>query len=161
LRIVREYESLIEALGLFPGVVISSTLASLPLVSDDRPALLARVGGSTLTTAILRDGILTGYRCISLPDDIAVLTPQALLDEIYPLAAYYQDSWGEGIGQIQLAGLGARTDDFRGLLSTELNCSVTSLLDSALSSGRLGVGEQPLLERGLDALVGWTLNSGA
>src|ERR1700736_5662820 len=55
LRIVREYEWLVEALGLFPGVVISSTLASLPLVSDDRPALFARVGGSTLTTAILRE----------------------------------------------------------------------------------------------------------
>lgn len=161
LRIVREYEALVESVGLLPGVVISSTLASLPLVSDDRPSLLARVGGATLTTAILREGILTGYRCISLPADADNLTPQALLDEIYPLAAYYQDSWGEGIGQIQLAGLGERVDDFRGLLANELHCDVSSLLESASTSGRLRADEQPLVDRGLDALAGWPLNSGS
>ena len=161
LRIVREYESLLESVGLEPGVVISSTLASLPLLSDDRPSLLARIGGSTLTTAIVREGILTGYRCISLPSDIAHLTPQMLLDEIYPLAAYYQDSWGEGIRDIRISGLGDRTQDFRGLLGSELNCDVSSLLDFAAANGRISAGEQPLVERGLDAMVGWTLNAGS
>ncbi len=161
LRIVREYESLLESAGLYPGVVISSTLASLPLLSDDRPSLLARIGGSNLTTAIVREGVLTGYRCISLPSDAAHLTPQALLDEIYPLAAYYQDSWGEGIRQIRISGLGSRTDDFRGLLGSELNCDVSSLLDAASANGRIPSDEQPLMERGLDAMIGWTLNTGA
>jgi type IV pilus assembly protein PilM len=54
LRIVREYESLMESVGMSPGVVISSTLAALPLLSDGRPALLARITGTTLTTAIVR-----------------------------------------------------------------------------------------------------------
>ena len=62
-----------------------------------RPVLLARVAGKSLTTAIVREGILCGYRCIELPAEKPELTPQALLDEIYPLAAYYQDSWSEGI----------------------------------------------------------------
>jgi type IV pilus assembly protein PilM len=161
LRIVREYESLLESAGLYPGVVISSTLASLPLLSDERPSLLARVGGSTLTTAIVRDGLLAGYRCISLPTNAGQLTPQTLLDEIYPLAAYYLESWGEGIRQVRLSGLGSRTEDFRGLLSSELNCDVGSLLDDASANGRIGSDEQPLLQRGLDAMIGWTLNTGA
>jgi type IV pilus assembly protein PilM len=160
LRIVREYETLLESAGLHPGVVISSTLASLPLLPGDRPSLLARVGGSTLTTVIVREGVLTGYRCISLPSDVEHLTPQTLLDEIYPLAAYYQDSWGEGIRQIHISGLGSRTEDFRGLLGSELNCDVSSLLDAASASGRIRSGEQPLVERGLDAMIGWTLNTG-
>ena len=37
LRIVREYEQLLEAEGMAPGVVMSSTLAALPLL-DDRHA---------------------------------------------------------------------------------------------------------------------------
>lgn len=161
LRIMREYESLVESAGMSPGVVLSSTLAALPLLSDGRPALLARVAGSILTTAIVREGVLCGYRCITLPADAMHLTPQALLDEIYPLAAYYQDSWSEGIAHVRLAGLGDRTEDFREPLERELNCPVGSLLSAASAEGRIRADEQPLAERGLDALIGWTLNRGA
>ncbi len=161
LRIVREYESLVESVGMSPGVVMSSTLAALPLLADARPSLLARVAGSILTTAIVREGVLCGYRCTSLPADALHLTPQALLDEIYPLAAYYQDSWSEGIAHVHLSGLGDRTEQFRAPLERELNCPVGSLLSAASTEGRIRTDEQPLAERGLDALIGWTLNRGA
>jgi type IV pilus assembly protein PilM len=161
LRIVREYEALVESVGMSPGVVLSSTLAALPLLSDGRPALLARVAGTTLTTAIVRQGVLCGYRCITLPVDVSALTAQELLDEIYPLAAYYQDSWSEGIAQVHLAGLDDRTEEFRGPLERELRCPVGSLLVAASTEGRIRSDEQPLAERGLEALIGWTLNRGA
>jgi len=161
LRIVREYESLMESAGMSPGVVMSSTLAALPLLSDGHPVLLARVTGSTLTTAIVREGVLCGYRCITLPADASHLTPQALLDEIYPLSAYYQDSWSEGIAHVLLAGLAERTQEFRQPLEKELNCPVGPLLQSAAAEGRIRSDEQPLAERGLEALIGWTLNRGA
>ena len=67
LRIVREYEQLLESAGMSPGVVMSSTLAALPLLGDRTPALLARVSGKAMTAAIVRDGILCGYRCVDLP----------------------------------------------------------------------------------------------
>jgi type IV pilus assembly protein PilM len=161
LRIVREYESLMESVGMSPGVVMSSTLAALPLLSDGRASLLARVTGSTLTTAIVREGVLCGYRCITLPADAEHLTPQALLDEIYPLAAYYQDSWSEGIAQVLLAGLADRAGEFREPLEQELHCPVGPLLTAAAAEGRIRPDEQPLAERGLEALIGWTLNRGA
>lgn len=161
LRIVREYESLVESVGMSPGVVMSSTLAALPLLPDGRPSLLARVSGTTLTTAIVREGILCGYRCISLPIDSRSVSPQALLDEIYPLAAYYQDSWSEGIAQVRLAGLAGRTAEFREPLERELRCPVGSLLAAAAEEGRIRSDERPLAERGLEALIGWTLNRGA
>jgi type IV pilus assembly protein PilM len=160
-RIVREYESLMESVGMSPGVVMSSTLAALPLLSDSRPALLIRVAGSTLTTAIVREGLLCGYRCTTLPADALHLTPQALLDEVYPLAAYYQDSWSEGIAQVRLAGLAERTPEFREPLEHELGCPVGPLLAAASAEGRIRAAEQPLAERGLEALIGWTLNRGA
>jgi type IV pilus assembly protein PilM len=161
LRIVREYESLVESVGMSPGVVMSSTLAVVPLLPDGRPALLARVAGATLTTAIVREGMLCGYRCITLPSDARHVTPQALLDEIYPLAAYYQDSWSEGIAEVRLAGLADRVDEFREPFERELKCPVRSLLLGAVDEGMIRSDDRPLADRGLDALLGWTLNRGA
>jgi type IV pilus assembly protein PilM len=161
LRIVREYESLVESVGLTPGVVMSSTLAAVPLLPDDRPSLLARVAGSTLTTAIVREGMLCGYRCITLPADARQVTPTALLDEIYPLVAYYKDSWSEGIAQVRLAGLYDRLGEFQDPFERELQCPVRSLLSGASEEGRIRSDEQPLVDRGLEALIGWTLNRGA
>src|SRR6202166_3633637 len=137
LRIVREYESLVESVGMSPGVVMSSTLAAVPLLPDGRPSLLARVAGSTLTTAIVREGMLCGYRCITLPADAKQVTPQALLDEIYPLAAYYQDSWSEGIAQVRLAGLYERMPEFQDSFERVLRCPVRSLLSAAEEEGRI------------------------
>ncbi len=161
LRIVREYESLMESVGMSPGVVMGSTLAAVPLLPDERPALLARIAGTTLTTAIVREGMLCGFRCITLPADARHVTPQALLDEIYPLAAYYQDSWSEGIAHVRLAGLSDRIAEFREPLLQELKCPVESLLTAAGAEGRIRSDEGPLVERGLEALIGWTLNRGA
>src|ERR1700687_2412988 len=57
LRIIREYEGIAEQSGLQPGVVLSASLAAVALLADQRPALLARVSGSSLTTAIVREGV--------------------------------------------------------------------------------------------------------
>jgi type IV pilus assembly protein PilM len=158
LRIIREYEMLAENAGLVPAVVLSSTLAALPLVEDSRPTLLARVVGSALTTAIVRDGCLCGYRCTELPFELDRLTAQTLLDEIFPLTAYYQDTWQEEIGDVRLAGLGDRAEEFIPLLHQELHCPVGTLLKSAMDTGKIPADVSPLAQRQLEALVGWALN---
>jgi type IV pilus assembly protein PilM len=161
LRIVREYEQLLESVGISPGVVMNSMLAALPLLNDRKPALLARVAGKAMTAAIVRDGILCGYRCVDLPAEETEITPQALLDEIYPLAAYYQDSWHEEITMVGLAGLAGRIEEFREPLERELHCPVGGLLSAAASEGHISSELRPLVERELDALVGWTLYRGS
>lgn len=160
LRIIREYESLMESAGMVPGVVMTSTLAVLPLLDDRRPVLLARIAGTSLATAIVRSGALCGYRCIELPATLLRLSPQSLLDEIVPLAAYYQDSWHESVGLVRLSGFGGRHNEFAAALEHELNCPVGSLLSTAASEGRLSDDTRPLVERELDALVGWSINRG-
>jgi type IV pilus assembly protein PilM len=160
LRIIREYESLAEGVGLQPGVVLSSSLASISLVDDDKPILLARVSGSALTTAIVRSGVLYGYRCTELPAHGANLTPQMLLEEIFPVAAYYQDTCQEGISSVRIAGLGARLSEFARPLEQEFHCPVRSLLDSAFSEGRIKEDARQLADRDLEGLVGWTLLRG-
>src|SRR6202171_3150799 len=112
LRIIREYESLAEGVGLRPGVVLSSSLAAVSLLDEEKPTLLARVSGSTLTTSIVRRGVLCGYRCTELPAHGMHLKPQMLLEEIFPVAAYYQDTWQEAIQSVRLAGLDTRLAEF-------------------------------------------------
>ena len=160
LRIVREYEALVEGAGLRPGVVLNSSLAAVSLLDDDRPALMARVSGTSLTTIISREGILCGYRCTELPAEVALLTPQMLLEEIFPVAAYYQDTWQEGIQSVRVAGVGARFSEFARPLEEEFRCNVRALLPTALSDGRIREDARPLVERELDGLVGWMLNRG-
>ena len=158
LRIIREYESLAEGVGLQPGVVLSSSLAALSLLDGDKPMLLARISGSALTTAIVRSGLLCGYRCTELPAHGASLTPQMLLEEIFPVAAYYQDTWNEGISSVRIAGLGIRLGEFSEPLEREFHCEVKSLLNSAHSEGIIKDEARQLADRDLDGLVGWMLH---
>ncbi len=156
-RIVRQYEELLEGFGKTPGIVLSSTLAALPLVDDSRSSLAARLSGKTLTTVIVRQGILAVYRCAEMSAGAEALEPQALLDEIYPAAAYYQDTWGEQVQQTRLAGFGGRYEEFRSAVARELGCSVAPLSPSAALEERLAGEARLLVDRQFDALVGWML----
>ena len=158
LRIVREYEGLAEGIGLYPGVILSSSLAAITLLNDHQPTLLARVSGPALTTAIVREGVLCGYRCTELPAQNIELTPQMLLEEIYPVAAYYQDTWREGIQQVRVAGLGPRLNEFLRPLEDEFRCEVRSLLSTAMAEGRVPESVHELADRESDGLVGWMLH---
>jgi len=158
LRIMREYEGLMEGCGLHPGVVLSSSLAAVALLEGGKPTLLARISGTALTTAIVREGVLCGYRCTELPARGAELTPQMLLEDIFPVAAYYQDTWQEGIQAVRVAGLGSRLPEFVGPLEEEFRCDVRALLQNAVSDGRVPAEAKPLADRDLDGLVGWMMH---
>src|SRR5207302_3365825 len=131
-------------IGRHSGVVMSSSRAAISLLEEEKPTLLARVSGSALTTAIVRRGVLCGYRCTELPAHGSSLTPQMLLEEVFPVAAYYQDTWQETIKSVRVAGLGARLPEFIRPLEDEFHCDVRSLLHSAVSEGRIKEDARPL-----------------
>lgn len=157
LRIVREYEELVESVGLNAGVVSSSSLAALSLLEGQSPTLVARVSDQSLTTSIIRNGALCGYRCTDLPTDQAGLSPSMLLDEIYPLAAYYHEAWQEKIESVYIAGIGNRFEEFVSPIQNELHCKVEPLLRTNPMDSRLTEEGRPLAEGGLDGLAGWIL----
>ena len=159
--VVRQYEEAVEGAGLKPGVVMSSTLATLSYFDDDRPTLLARLIGRTLTTVIVRGPSLCVYRCTEMPAAADALAPQSLLDEIYPAVAYYQDTWRGNVETVCLAGLGDRFEDFRRAVETELRVSVSRLTPSAVLGEPLSGVARATVDRHLDALIGWTRNRGA
>jgi type IV pilus assembly protein PilM len=160
LRVVREYEQLAESVGLRAGVILSSSLAAIALLEEHNTALFARVSDTALTTAIVRDSILCGYRSTELPASGNDLTPQMLLEEIFPAIVYYREIWHEDIQLIRLAGLGERLPEFVGPLQREFQCSVKSLLHSAVSEGRIPEDARPLADSELEGLVGWMANRG-
>jgi hypothetical protein len=106
----------------------------------------------------VREGVLAGYRCTELPATAAEITPQMLLEEVYPLAAYYQDTWQEGIRAVRVAGLRRRLPEFVRPLQEEFKCDVGSLLSSAVSEGHLRSDARPLADREMEGLVGWMMH---
>jgi hypothetical protein len=105
----------------------------------------------------VRAGTLCAYRCTELPVSGAQLTPQALFDEIYPLAAYYQDTWRDKIESVYISGIGNRFREFAVPLENEFQCNVQPLLRPNPEDRRVTESGRPLVEAGLDGLVGWML----
>jgi type IV pilus assembly protein PilM len=157
LRIIREYEEVVESAGMNAGVVSSSSLSALALLESQTSTLVARVSDQSLTTCIIRNGALCAYRCTDLHADSASLSPSALLDEIYPLAAYYHESWQEKIAFVYLSGIGDRIHEFATPIEGELQCKVEPLQRTDPTDSRLAVGPQPLAEVVQDGLAGWIL----
>ncbi|HVB99638.1 MAG TPA: hypothetical protein VNJ12_09965 [Candidatus Dormibacteraeota bacterium] len=156
--VIREYEQLLRQAGLEPGVVLGETLAALPLVADGPAVLLARLGATSLTTAVVDGGGLALYRCVELS---APPEPQSLLDEIFPAVAYFQDRAHRDIELVQLAGMESYGGELMQRLARELNCPVRALGAEASGTDHLPKGAEELLSGQLASLVGWQLNRGA
>jgi type IV pilus assembly protein PilM len=154
-KIIREYESAVEDCGAVPGVVQSSTLATLPMVEDTASTLLARLSGRHLAAVIVRGQTICVYRLTEIGREIP-LTPRAVFDEIYPAIAFYQDSWGGKVERVRMAGFGTAENEMRDLLMRELNCSA-ELLESAENMSEQA---RKLVTQGFESLVGWQMNAG-
>ena len=156
-KIVREYESVLEEEGLFAGVVQSSTLATLPILSESGAILLARLSGRNLTTVIARGETMCVYRSTELGMDAQGLRPQAIFDEVFPAVAFYQDTWGGKVEQLCMAGFGASEEELREALARELGCPAQPLGGGT----ELTTEAKSLVAQGLESLVGWQMNRGA
>jgi type IV pilus assembly protein PilM len=155
--IVREYEQIVESLGAHAGVVLSSTLATLPLLEERGATLLVRLCGKMLTTVIVNGANLCVYRATELRAEAGSLEPQAMLEEIFPAVAYYQDSWGTPIDRARLAGFGGREAVFSQALAAELKITVGPMSD-AEGAATLSGPARDLVPHGLDAMAGWMMN---
>ena len=159
-QIVREYEQIVESLGAHAGVVLGSTLATLPLLEERGSTLLVRLCGKMLTTVITHGSNLCVYRSSEMAAEAKLLEPQAMLDEVFPAVAYYQDTWGSTIDRARLTGFGDREAMFGGALAVELTVNAGPIAEA---EGVLGLeaSAKDLVNHGLDALTGWMMNGKA
>jgi type IV pilus assembly protein PilM len=158
--ILREYEEIVESLGARNIIVLSSTLATLPLLEERGATLLARMSGKTLTTVVVSGANLCVYRATDMLAEADILDPPTIIEEIFPAIAYYQDTWGSTIDRVRLSGFGSRERDLRQTLEQELKFPVASLGDSE-SARMLNSPASDMIHQDLDALVGWMMNEGA
>jgi type IV pilus assembly protein PilM len=156
-QIVREYEEIVESLDAQAGVVLGSTLAALPLLEDRGATLLVRLCGKMMTTVITHGSNLCVYRSSEMATDSKLIEPQAMLDEVFPAVAYYQDTWGLPIDRARLTGFGDRESTFGGALAEELKTTVGPMADAESVQG-LDDSAKDLVSHGLDALAGWMIN---
>lgn len=154
-KIIREYEAAIEEHGLLPGVVQSSTLATLPLLDSPDATLFARMSGRNLTTVVVRGETLCVYRSTEMNED--GLTSKAILDEVFPSVAFYQDTWGGKVSRLRVAGFADAETPVREHLVRELECEASPLS----RPGDLSEPARALVAQGLESLVGWHLHRGA
>ena len=108
-RIVREYEEILEPLGAKRRRRAQFHARRLPLLEDAAPRCLARMSGKTLTTVIVNGGNLCVYRSTEMAGEAASLDPHAMLDEIFPAIAYYQDTWGGSPDRARVPALARAT----------------------------------------------------
>ena len=157
-RIVREYEEIVESLGAPAGVVLNSTLAALPLLEERGATLLVRLSGRTLTSVIVHNTNMCVYRSTDIPAEVNSLEPQAVLDEVFPAVAYYQDNWEAPVDRARLSGFGDREEAFQGALASGLGIHAGSMVEAEAAQG-LGEPARDLIRHGLDSMTGWMLNA--
>jgi len=159
-RIIREYEEIVESLGASAGVVLNSTLAALPLLEERGATLLVRISGRTLTTVIVHGVNMCVYRSTDMLGEAGLLEPQALLDEVFPAIAYYQDNWEAPVDRARLSGFGEREEMFRDALESGLGIHAGPMVEAEAAQG-LGEPARDLIRHGLDSMTGWMMNAGS
>jgi len=86
-----EYEGAVRAAGYEPGVVLSSTLASLAALTTSAPALVMNRNGRSLTTAIAAGDELLLHRTEELAANEALLKDE-LAQCVLVAQAYFEDT---------------------------------------------------------------------
>jgi type IV pilus assembly protein PilM len=94
--VLAEYETVAREAGFEPGAVLPSTLAALAAIDSEEPALLVNANPLSVTTAIVRGGMLLLHRSL---DFQAQATQAATLAEIPLMLVDEQSSAGEWAAQ--------------------------------------------------------------
>ena len=111
-------------------------------------------------TVIVNGSNLCVYRATEMLAEADILEPQAVLEEIFPAIAYYQDTWGGTIDRARLGGFrAARARISRGARS---RIAVAGCFAWPIPKARANLNSpaSDMLHQNLDALVGWMLNEG-
>jgi type IV pilus assembly protein PilM len=92
-----EYEGAVRDAGYEPGVILSSTLASLAVLgggsqTGDEPALVVNRNGLSVTTAITRGNELLLYRTLELPQNDEAGEYEELVQTVSVATAYFEDA---------------------------------------------------------------------
>ncbi len=102
LEIIARYEAPFRALGLQPGLITISPLASLELVPLDGISVVAKVNGSILTVLVSHLGVLKLVRSLELTE----FSLEEIAADLYPTFVYVEDNLHAPAARLLLCGFG-------------------------------------------------------
>jgi type IV pilus assembly protein PilM len=136
LEIVARYEAPFRAAGMSPGLVTTSSLATLDLLPAGGLTLLAKVAGKTLSVMVLGKTGLRLARCMELTssslDEIAAV--------LIPTMVYTEDNLGGKAEALALCGFGSRADEASRRFEAELGVDVTLVRSPLATPGEANAG---------------------
>jgi type IV pilus assembly protein PilM len=146
-----EYEALFRDAGYLPGVLISSTLATLAALRADAPTLLVKIDGPSITMAIADRGELLLYRTLELPAG-RELTAGEIADAVFPSIVFFEDNYSSPLERVVLSGRAspqqvrealenqttARFEEFAASAAVGESLSGDSTLSRSMLSGVVG-----------------------
>lgn len=140
-NLVRQYEQCLEERELYPGRVTLSSLATLDCLeaASSTPTLLVKRDHGSISLAIAHGSSVRLFRTLPLPPGGVGSDETALFEKVYPAVVYFQDQWGQSIGEIVLVGfdqfqpgLRTRLEEEAGALTRKLEATSFALPSSNL-----------------------------
>lgn len=109
MEILARYEAPFRAAGLHPGLVTTSALCALELMRGAGLAVLAKLGGRTLTLAVADRGVLKLLRTLELAQGSAA----EIVTHLYPTFAYIEDHLAARPEKVLVCGAGTLAEELR------------------------------------------------
>lgn len=139
---VARYEAPFAAAGFHPGLVTTSSLAALSLLSPDGIAVLAKLSGNALTVAVLAGSALKLVRCVELEridsDDVEAV--------LLPTLAFVEDELGTPARRVTLCGFGLAGERWQAAWSQSWGLPVEPLRSRFGTPGGQNAGLLGLVE---------------
>jgi type IV pilus assembly protein PilM len=141
-EIVAHYEGPFRAAGFHPGLITTSSIASLDLVQPENISMLVKLSGRILSVLILDGSALRLTRCIEMDE----ASPQEIESVLHPTLAYIEDELKATPKRLWLCGFGADSQDFAQRWHEEWGVAVEPLRSRFGSPGRNNAGLLGYLE---------------
>ena len=99
IAVLAGYEAVFRGAGYEPGIVLSSTLATLSTVEARIPTLLVKADGPFITMAIVDANEVLLYRTLDTPT-----SSTDVAEAVYPSIVFYEDTYSSKLQRILVAG---------------------------------------------------------
>ncbi len=136
LEIVARYEAPFRAAGMSPGMVTTSSLATVDLLPAGGLTMMAKVSGKTLAVLVVGKTGLRLARCVELTsfslDEMAAV--------LIPTMVYTEDNLGGKAETLALCGFGSRADEASRRFEAELGVEVALVRSPMTTPGEGNAG---------------------
>jgi type IV pilus assembly protein PilM len=128
--LLRQYEDCLGRLGIHPGWVTLSTLATLDCLDpgNTTPQLLVKRDHSSLSLAIVHHNAVRLFRSLPMAAHERRAAAEALFEKIYPAVVYFQDQWNQPVAEVALAGLDERQANLVQQFEHETGCAARDIV---------------------------------